>query len=47
MQVTVEGPNGTTITGTPTEVSTGGRIETIESGGHTYERCPYTGKYFG
>ncbi|GAB3732367.1 hypothetical protein [Spirosoma lituiforme] len=43
---TVDGPNGTTITGCVTDVTGSGKITEIVSGGDVYEPCPYTGKFY-
>ena len=42
---TVDGPHGSKVTGTVTEV-TGGQIWEIKSGNDEYERCPYTGRFY-
>ena len=42
----VDGPNGTTITGTVTDVTGTGQIWEVQSGSVTYERCPISGRFY-
>ena len=43
---TVDGPNGSQITGTVTEVTGTGQVWEVQSGNDTYERCPISGRFY-
>jgi hypothetical protein len=43
---TVDGPNGTSITGLVTDVTSTGQITEVVSGGDVYEPCPYSGIFY-
>jgi hypothetical protein len=43
---TVDGPNGSKITGQVTSVTGTGQIWEIKSGSDVYERCPISGRFY-